>query len=156
MIRTLLKTIIRSAQRRPVFTSINLLGLSLGIACSFIMLRYVQQEWSYDKHFSNGERVFRVGTGFMNMGPFAISQEILRESLLSFNDIEAATRLTTRGGEQPIKVGEETFMKEEIVFVDSTFFEVFAYAFQEGNPSQALRSPNSLSLIHISEPTRPY
>lgn len=146
MFKTLLKTIIRNAQRRPVFTSINLLGLSLGIACSFIMLRYVQQEWSYDKHFPNGEQVFRIGTGFMNMGPFAVSQEILRDNVLTFNDIEAATRLTTRGGELSLKVGEETFMQDQTLFVDSTFFQVFAYRFEDGNPASALQSPNSVVL----------
>lgn len=144
MFKTLLKTIFRNAQRRPVFTTINLLGLSLGIACSFIMLRYVQQEWSYDKHFAEGDRVFRIGTGFMNMGSFAVSQEILRENVLVFNDIEAATRLTTRGGEQTLKIGEETFIQDQTLFVDSTFFEVFAYRFEDGNPAKALQSPNSV------------
>lgn len=146
MFKTLIKTIIRNARRRPVFTTINLLGLSLGIACSFIMLRYVQQEWSYDKHFPNGDQVYRIGTGFMNMGAFAVSQEILRGNILAFNDIEAASRLTTRGGAQAIKVGEETFMQDETVFVDSTFFEVFAYTFTDGDPLTALQSPNSVVL----------
>lgn len=146
MFHTLLKTIFRSALRRPVFTGINLLGLSLGIACSFIMLMYVQQEWSYDNHFPEGKQVFRIGTGFMNMGSFAVSQEILREHLMQSKDVEAATRLTTRGGDQVIKVKEQTFIEPNVIFVDSTFFEVFAYTFEAGSAANALKNPNSVVL----------
>ena len=146
MFQTLLKTIFRSALRRPVFTGINLLGLSLGIACSFIMLMYVQQEWSYDKHFPEGQQVYRIGTGFMNMGSFAVSQEILREHLTQSKDVAAATRLTTRGGDQVIKVDEKTFIEPNAIFVDSTFFEVFAYTFEAGSAANALTNPNSVVL----------
>ncbi|MEZ5039415.1 MAG: ABC transporter permease [Saprospiraceae bacterium] len=145
MFKTLMRTIWRNALRRPVFTGINLLGLSLGIACSFIMLLYVQQEWSYDKHFPKADKVFRIGTGFMNMGAFAISQEILRDNLLEkCKDVAAATRITSRGGPQPVKIGEQTFIQEELLYVDSTFFDVFAYTFEAGQAATALQEPNSV------------
>jgi len=146
MFQTLLKTIIRSALRRPIFTGINLLGLSLGIACSFIMLMYVQQEWSYDKHFPEGKQVFRIGTDFMNMGSFAVSQEVLREHLIQSKDVQAATRLTTRGGDQQVKVGGKTFIEPNSIYVDSSFFQVFGYTFEAGTSATALQEPNSVVL----------
>jgi putative ABC transport system permease protein len=50
MFRSYLKIALRSLNRTKVYSLINILGLSLGIACCMLLALYVQDEFGYDRH----------------------------------------------------------------------------------------------------------
>src|ERR1700729_1915947 len=81
MFRTQLKLALRNFRKYPAFSLINLGGLSIGIAASFVLLVYSQRELSVDKPFHDADRIARIGTDFFNRGGFAQSQPILRNLL---------------------------------------------------------------------------
>lgn len=56
-----LKFSIRIFKKDKFFSTLNILGLSLGIAVSILLLLIVQQNISYDKHYANHENIYRVG-----------------------------------------------------------------------------------------------
>lgn len=60
MIGHTIKIILRQLRRSPMFTSIHLLGLTVGTACAMIIFLYIRQETSYDVHQPEAERVYRV------------------------------------------------------------------------------------------------
>ena len=70
----MLKPAIRLFRKYPVFSLINIGGLSIGIAASFILLVYSRRELSCDRHFRDADKIARIGTDFYHMGPFASSQ----------------------------------------------------------------------------------
>src|SRR5579862_8564503 len=89
-----LKPALRHLRKYPTFSLINLGGLSIGIAASFVLLVYTQRELSTDRHFRDAERIVRIGADFLHMGPFAFSQPMLRDlSIASCKDVEDATAI---------------------------------------------------------------
>jgi putative ABC transport system permease protein len=119
----------RNLRKYPVFSLINLGGLSIGIAASFILLVYSQRELSCDRHFKDAGRIARIGTDFFHMGPFAISQPQLRDlEINSCKDIQFATALFAPG-ETPVRTSSQdrAFTGIYPYYIDADFFHVFAY-----------------------------
>src|ERR1700755_2269124 len=50
----------RNIKRNKLFSAINILGLSIGIATCFIIMLYVQDELSYDKFNTNANNIARI------------------------------------------------------------------------------------------------
>jgi putative ABC transport system permease protein len=122
-----LKSILRSFRKYPAFSVINLGGLSIGIAASFILLVYSQRELSCDRHFPDANRIVRIGTDFYQLGPFAFSQPMLRDlSLASCKDVQDATAIDA-GDETPIRTstGDRAFTGIRPYYIDSSFFNIF-------------------------------
>lgn len=142
MIRNFLVVAYRTMARQLSYSLINIVGLAIGIACSLVIFLFVYGEWSYNKGFANSERIYKVGVGFFNMGPFANGPEKLFDVLpREFEGIDAATRVRADYN-VPFEV-EGQQMREHLVFyTDSSFFKVFRYEFLAGDPSQALKAPN--------------
>src|SRR4051812_9534779 len=83
MIKNYLLTTIRSILRRKGFSFLNIVGLSIGLAASLLILQYVKDELGYDDfhvhgeniyrvqydHYRDGERVFQCATAFNMVGP---------------------------------------------------------------------------------------
>jgi putative ABC transport system permease protein len=128
---------------------INLGGLSIGIAASFILLVYSQRELSCDRHFPDTGRIVRIGTDFYQLGPFAASQPMLRDlSLASCKDVQDATAIDA-GDEIPIRTGtgDRAFTGIRPYYIDSSFFNIFPYETTSGAilihglaPAQAILS----------------
>jgi putative ABC transport system permease protein len=138
----LLKIFLRNFRKYPVFSFINLGGLSIGIASSFILLVYCQREMSVDRHFRDADRIVRVGTDFFHMGPFAVSQPMLRNVLAtSCKDVEYATSLSANGEDMPVRtsLNDRAFTGIDPYFVDSSFFKVFSFQAEGGSiPAQGM------------------
>lgn len=124
-----LKPALRHLRKYPAFSLINLGGLSIGIAASFVLLVYTQRELSTDRHFRDADRIVRIGTDFFQMGPFAVSQPMLRDlSIASCKDVEDATAIESLG-QTPIRTStaDRAFTGISPYKVDSSFFHVFSY-----------------------------
>lgn len=141
-----IRQITRQIRRHPLFYSLNLLGLGIGIACAFVLLSYVRQEWSYDRSIPYGDRIYRIGTNFMDMGGFAISQEKLQPVLEErCRAVEHATRF--RGGSDlTFEIDQRTYTIERGLYVDTNFFQVFAYQFIEGQADHSLQTADQIVL----------
>ncbi len=146
---------LRNLIRKKLYTSINIIGFAFGLSCSFLIFLYVAQELTFDRHFDSSDRIYRVGTSFMNMGEFAVSQEQLAENLrLSSTDIEETARI---GSDSPLPVRsqmqgaevDET-LEKNVYYADSTVFKLFSFKFLEGEAKNALNTPNK---VVISEST---
>ena len=64
MLKNYFKVAFRSLWRQPGYTALNIIGLTVGIASSLIILLYIFHETSFDKQHSKADRIYRLSTEF--------------------------------------------------------------------------------------------
>ena len=62
MLKNLFKVMLRNLKKYKAFSLINILGLSIGMACCLLILLYVSDELSFDRHNVLGSRVYRLNS----------------------------------------------------------------------------------------------
>jgi putative ABC transport system permease protein len=129
-----LKPALRHLRKYPAFSLINLGGLSIGIAASFVLLVYTQRELHTDRQFRDADRIARIGTDFFHLGPFAFSQPMLRDlSIASCKDVEDATAIkSTLAISVRTSLADRAFTGIIPYYIDSSFFHVFSYEAAKG------------------------
>ena len=155
MFRNYIKVGLRSLNRQRVFSILNITGLSLGIACLFLILLYVNDELSYDKYHENYDRIYRVvhsvGIDRDLQQPSAEDYQVWGNATVGpalhddFPGIEKVFRFTS---EWPLLFDHNgsKIKEESVVFADPTIFEIFSWDLVSGNSSTALEAPNSIVL----------
>lgn len=149
MLRNYIKIAWRNLLNNKIFSLINLLGLSIGMAAFWLIMIFVVSELSYDRHYENSDRIFRiVSHGKWNGGSFDITGTAgpMAETMKNeFPEIQEVTRLEAEGG-GVIKYGDKLLKINDVFFADSSFFTVFSHHFLSGNPVSALSKPQSIVL----------
>ena len=147
MIRNYIKTAVRNLLKNKGFTAINVLGLALGLATCLLIVFYVFDELSYDKYNLKADRIYRVNNDIKfggNQNSYTQSPAPTAADLkASFPEIEQTTRFRTRGGFQ-VKKGNQDIQEYNIVYADSTMFDVFTLPMISGDPKTALKEPKSV------------
>lgn len=60
MIKNYFKIALRNIKRYTTHSILNISGMAIGMTCAILILLWVQNEWSYDRHFENADELFRV------------------------------------------------------------------------------------------------
>jgi putative ABC transport system permease protein len=137
------------------FSLLTLLGLSVGIAMSIFVLEYVFYQFSFDKHYDRSQDIYRTITkGKMENETVnaALSPMSLADKLKEYPQIESVTRILDLA-EVPVKSDYNTTFESEIVYADSSFFDVFSRNFLLGSPEICL-SDSSCVVLSRSAATR--
>lgn len=121
-----IKTTLRRLSRSPMISFINLSGLALGIACAYLGIAYAQHELSYEKSFSDFDKIYRVGVDFMNMGGFAVGPEYLTEYMQNHSKAVASQCRVSVRGEIEIERQNQS-VKAILLACDSTYFNMFDF-----------------------------
>ena len=147
MIKNFLKVAVRNLTKNKFYTSINIIGLAVGLATCLLILLYVLDELSFDRYNDNAERIFRVNNEIKfgdNHFDLAVSPALQGITMVKdFPQVEQYTRLRWYGGFL-VKKGTENIQESRVGFADSTLFDVFTLPVIAGNPKTALREPHSL------------
>jgi putative ABC transport system permease protein len=147
MLRNYLKIAFRSLWRSKIHSFINVLGLSLGIACCVLIALFVKDEWTFDTFHTKADRIYRVYARedygenekfFNTVTPFPMGPA-LKEN---FAEVEAEVRINNMGS--PVKVGDNLF-NEQVTVAGQDFFELFDFEIIHGN-SEALREQTGIVL----------
>lgn len=150
MFKTYLRIAFRVFSRNKRFTFINLLGLSLGISAFLVILSFVYHEFSYDRFLNEEEQVYRIVQQFKDPEKgMAVSGAALAPALAQdVAAIENFCRLHRQNSFISLrqKGTEQVYEEENLLFADSTFFEVFGLPLVQGSQSTALNSPGSVVL----------
>jgi putative ABC transport system permease protein len=149
MIKDLLKHSIRSFGRQKNYVLINVLGLSIGIACSLLISIYVIYELSYDSFNEKSDRIYRVildgKIGGQEVQVSSTASPIGPTMLQEFPEVEDYTRLNVWGS-TILKVEENNFTEDAFMEVDSSFFRIFTIPLLKGNLRTVLDAPYKLAL----------
>src|SRR4051812_27884641 len=148
MIKNYFRIAFRNLWRHRVFSFINIMGLTVGIAACFLIFLYIRFDLSYDAFNTKANRTYRVvcdiktPTEVINAsGPsWAVPPNIKDE----FPEIEAFVRFS--GGSMLFRKGDIKFQEDKTVFADSAVFQVFDFKLLKGNPRTALKEQLSIVL----------
>ncbi len=147
MYKSYFKIAWRNILKSKGYTTINILGLSIGISACILIALYVQFELSYDRFNDKAERIYRVNNEIKfgdNHLDLAVTNAIFGETAQhDFPQIEHYTRLMWYGGFL-IKKDNENIRESSVAWADSTLFDVFTLPMISGNPKTALAEPNSI------------
>lgn len=144
MLTNYFKIALRNLLRHKAFSFINIFGLSIGMACSILILLWTQDELSYDRFHSNGDRIYRITSLLAELEiKAAVSSAPMAAALQQGIPTIVNTVRLAHGGEL-MQVEDRMFNERKIFFADSTFFDVFSYPLAEGDQATALAKPESV------------
>jgi putative ABC transport system permease protein len=150
MIRNYFTIAFRSMMRNRVYSLINILGLSVGVACCLLLTLYIQDEMSYDQHHDDLDYLYQVtsimGDPSENRVMRTTSGPIVWGIKDELPEIETVTRLVNPPGvsQNLIRYEDKQFYESDGFIADSTLFDIFTYEFTSGNPKKALVEANSI------------
>ncbi len=149
MLRNFIIIALRQMRRNKIFSFINIAGLSVGVACCLILVLYVQDDLSYDRHHADVDRLYRITTSF-NINDYKpvprTSPPIAWTIKDEVPEFETVTRIVAPPGasQNLVKYEDKQFYEPDGVVADSTLFDILTYEFIAGNPKTALREANSV------------
>ena len=152
MLRNYIVIALRLIVKNKIFSLINVVGLSVGIACCTLITLHIQDEFNYEKGFPEYEKIFRINTTFIKEGIAEVgahtSPPIAMELAHTLPEVETAARVVEAlGVEQHIvRYDDKSFFEKKAFLVDSTFLNVFSYKLLEGNVATALDAPSTVLL----------
>ena len=148
MIRNYIKTAFRNLWRNKAFSVINIVGLSVGLACCMLIFLYTMDEVSYDRFNKNAENIYHLVTS-------AKSSDGQEHKGSSTGDIpgpsfkrqlpEIQGFMRIQSNNYTVKRGTEVF-DQPALMVDSDFFSVFTFPVLQGSSKNALNDPYSIVL----------
>ncbi|NIM12552.1 MAG: FtsX-like permease family protein [Candidatus Aminicenantes bacterium] len=152
MFKNYLKVALRNILRHKVYSLVNILGLTIGIAAVILILLYVQYEFSFDRFHEKYDRIYRITRGGSHEGssPAVLTPKPLAPALMDeFPEIISAVRVKLRRN-MLVSYGEKNFIEKRFFFTDPGIFKIFSFKLVKGNPETALKEPYSIILSEQS------
>lgn len=148
MLRNYFKIALRSLWRHKLYSSINIIGLAVGLAACLLMSLYVRHELTYDSFHKNVDRIVRI-TSFLKTpdAPMALANSpALLAPFLNRNypEVEKAVRFQSIAA--TIQHDTKLFNEPDVYYAEQAVFDVFSYPFVAGSSRQALTQPNTAVL----------
>ncbi|MBT1711068.1 ABC transporter permease [Fulvivirgaceae bacterium PWU5] len=146
MIRNYFIIALRSIRKHLSYATINILGLSLGLATCILLVTWIGHELRYDRFYPRASEIYRVSLEYaaggqaskIALSPTALLPTLTRE----FPEVEAGVRLSNNAC--VLQHGDKIFEEQRFYYADSTFFKVFGLELMAGNPDKALTQPQSV------------
>lgn len=145
MLKNYLKIAWRNLIKSKSFSILNILGLSTGMACSILILLWVQNEVSYDQFHTDSERTYRF---IVSSGDFktAVSSAGMAPDLRDeLSEIESVVRIT-KFENVLFNVDDAVYEENNFMYVDDNFLSFFDFPLVQGEKRTVLKDPNTIVL----------
>jgi putative ABC transport system permease protein len=142
----------RSAVRERSYALINLAGLALGFACCLLLGLYLRGELTYDRHFSNHGRIYRVVAQISTASSSRETAYVPRAGApmmaADYPQIQAYVRFTDASLQDGLRLhyGEKVLSWRQTYFADDSVFKVFSHQVLAGDPATALTEPSTVAV----------
>ncbi|MEQ8240581.1 MAG: ABC transporter permease [Cyclobacteriaceae bacterium] len=151
MIKNYLIISVRNLFKQKFYSLINILGLSIGLACFLFIALFVTDELRYDTHFKNADKVYRMDfSGSINGNDVVtaiMSAPAAKTMSEDYPEVEDAFRFRTTGTWYVKRRDQElTYKEENVIHADPNFFTFWDYPLTAGDPETCLSRPNTLVL----------
>lgn len=151
MLQNYLKIALRNLLHHKGYSTINLIGLAVGIACCLIIGLFVWDELQFDRFHSKAHRLHRLNKIVTPQSGgterHAITSGMMGPTLAkTYPEVEQSVRLLPWFSEVLMTVDETTLKVPDVVIADANFFEVFDFGLVQGDARTALVEPLSLVL----------
>ncbi|MEL7833054.1 ABC transporter permease [Fodinibius sp. Rm-B-1B1-1] len=147
MLLNYIKTALRNLSQHKSYAGINLLGLSVAMACCILIALYVHEELSFDQFHKKADRLISVGVendqwGRSRTTPYPLAETMVEE----IPGIERATRVSYESN-LLLSGDKENYVKiDDAKYAEPDFFELFSFGVVEGNPREVLDNPDTILL----------
>ena len=148
MFRNYFKTAWRNLFRNKGFSITNILGLTIGIACTIFILLWVYDELTYDRFQKNYDNICQViaNRDFNNQVFTDRSMAMPLANALENSSPQIKHAVVTTYQQQNLLTYNNNKIKKEGYIVSDHFFDIFSWQFVKGNAATALKDPNSIVL----------
>jgi putative ABC transport system permease protein len=140
-------TALRNLARHKLYSFINIVGLSVGLACAIFITLFVRHELSYDRWIPDSSSLYRVGVTVHLPGRAAMqSSQVpfpLLRAIQEIPEVKSTTHVVPE--RMTATVGDRQF-SETVAVVDPAFFQVIKLPLVEGDPARVLAQPESIVL----------
>ncbi|MFT4203124.1 MAG: ABC transporter permease [Chitinophagaceae bacterium] len=150
MFKNYFKAVFRSFRRNKVFSTINIVGLSIGLTSCLLIALYLLQQLSFDKFQQNGERIARVvmeysfeGSDASQKGTFT-SVRVAPVLKRTFPEVEDAVCIAN--GSLIIQQDNKPVREKNVLFADLSFLKMFSFKLLKGNRDKALAASHDVIL----------
>ena len=153
MIYNNLKIALRQLQKHKFYSIINIGGLSVSVACSIIILLYIQHEWSFDRYHENADQTHRllldINLNQSEAFGVALPPPVAPTMLEEFPEVLNAGRLNVylgNAGSNNVRVdgAVESSYQEGFVYADQELTQIFDFVTIQGDPNSWLKDPNTV------------
>jgi putative ABC transport system permease protein len=149
MIENILRHSLRALNRQKGYVFINIIGLSIGIACSLIITLFIASELSYDQFNLKKDRIYQVvlsgKIGGQEMNASSTCSPVGPTMLKEFPEVEDIVRMNN-WGETIVKNNQQSFTETAFIEADSSFFNIFTISLLSGDKRTVLNAPHKLVL----------
>ncbi|MFT3679006.1 MAG: ABC transporter permease [Ferruginibacter sp.] len=148
MFKNFFNTAWRNLARNKVNASLNILGLTIGVVVCLLIGVWLQREMSFDDFHPKGDQVFRLSNTFKSesesfsqapSGP-AFGAQLPKQ----LSSVQSACRLF--GEVLKVRSGNDQFIENNCMIVDSNFFSFFGFQLLKGQPTSVLLNREQLVL----------
>jgi len=149
MIKNYLNSVIRYISRNKAFTTINILGLAIGMMACMLITQYVMHEFSYDNFHENKDQIFRMQLDRYDKGELSTRWAagcagIGLDLKADFPEVKHYVRMHER--DYVFRHGDVFFKEDATYFASEDFFKVFSVNLLEGIDSVVLKDPFKIVL----------
>lgn len=148
MWRNYLKIAVRNIKKNLLYSFVNILGLSIGLACCLLIGLYINHELSYDSFNEKADRIVRATMEYKageKLNPAATTgTKVGPELTRKFPEIEDYVR--TYIGNRTIRNGGQSFSEDRVLFADPQLFNIFSFDLLKGNSKTVLDAPDKIVL----------
>ncbi len=140
----------RHFMKNKVYGGLNVMGLSIGMACLILIMLYLHQETTYESFHQNANRIYRPTYKFSNQGDYEVQfaripMDYINNLPQEFPEIEHLIRFQNQE-QKYIRIENQRFKPQRAYVTDKEVFEVFDLPFLDGDPASALTNPHSVVL----------
>ena len=150
MFKNYLIVAVRNIRRHKVHSIINIAGLSVGMACTILILLWVQHELSFDRYHEKAERIYRLGMD-LDIGNWhkriALSSNPAGPALKKdYPEVMEFARFRGSGARVLVQYKERKFFEHGILYADHSVFDIFTLPLVSGRTDSALTSAFSIAI----------
>jgi putative ABC transport system permease protein len=140
----------RNLRRHKAYTFINIIGLSMGIACAILIFTLIHFHFSFDNFHKDKDRIYRIVTEFHDEHidyDAAVPQPLGKAFRTDYTFADKVARIVSYHDvliSLPNEKESKKFKEEDnVAYAEPAFFEIFNFPLLEGDPHTALANPNS-------------
>src|SRR5437762_5429548 len=151
MIKSYFKIAIRNLLKRKDYSSLNILGLTIGTSCCLLIFQYVSFERSYDNFLPKADRIFRLRLDYYQQGRLdwqsaAVYPAFGPTMKKDFAEVEDYCRLAPSELLLSNEQGNIKFKEEKGYYADPSFLSMFNIHVRKGDAKSALKGLDKIML----------
>lgn len=147
MLKNYIKITLRVFYKYPTYTSINILELAIGIACSILIFLFIQNEFSYDRFHRNAKNIYRLES-IDSLAQQVVENPLLQAAIaptlkIDFPEVINTLRIWPKQ-HTLVSNGAQAFYEERVFYSDPSIFEMFDFPFLKKDIESIFQLKNSI------------